>query len=50
VINSRVVFVRVKAGDYEGERLVAGRRKPSIYREYVDGVVDGLLTYFRKTK
>jgi len=50
VMNSRVVFVRVKAGDYDGERLVAGRRKPSIYREYVDGVVDGLLTYFRKTK
>jgi hypothetical protein len=50
VMNSRVVFVRVKAGDYEGERLVAGRHKPSIYREYVDGVVDGLLTYFRKTK
>jgi hypothetical protein len=50
VMNSRPVFVRVKAGDYEGQRLVAGKRKPSIYREYVDGVVDGLLAYFEKAK
>jgi len=50
VMNSRVVFVRVKAGDYEGERLVAGRRKPSIYREYVDSVVDGLLAYFKRAR
>jgi len=40
----------VKAGDYEGERLVAGRRKPSIYREYVDSVVDGLLAYFKRAR
>lgn len=50
VMNSRAVFVRVKAGDYEGERLVAGRKKPSIYREYVDSVVDGLLAYFNKSR
>ena len=48
-MNSRAVFVRVKAGDYEGERLIAGRKKPSIYREYVDSVVDGLLAYFSKS-
>ena len=50
VMNSRAVFVRVKAGDYEGERLVAGKKKPSIYREYVDSVVDGLLAYFNKSR
>ena len=50
VMNSRAVFVRVKAGDYEGERRVAGRRKPSIYREYVDSVVEGLLAYFQRTR
>lgn len=50
VMNSRAVFVRVKAGDYEGTRRVAGKIRPSIYREYVDGVVDGLLAYFKKTR
>jgi N-acetylmuramoyl-L-alanine amidase len=50
VMNSRPVFVRVKAGDYEGERLVAGKKKPSIYREYADSVVDGLLAYFKDAK
>ena len=50
VMNSRDVFVRVKAGDYEGTRRIAGKMRPSIYREYVDGVVDGLLAYFKKTR
>jgi hypothetical protein len=50
VMNSREVFVRVKAGDYEGARRVAGKTRPSIYREYVDGVVDGVLAYFKKTR
>jgi hypothetical protein len=48
VMNNREVFLRVTAGDYEGERTVAGRSKPSIYHEYVDSVVDGLLAYFKK--
>src|SRR5947207_15983641 len=47
VMNSREVFVRVKAGDYEGLRSVAEKEQPSIYREYVDSVVAGLLAYFR---
>jgi len=50
VMNSRPVFVRVKAGDYEGERLVAGKKKPSIYREYADSVADGVIAYFEKAK
>ncbi len=50
VMNSEEVFARVKAGDYEGERRVAGKQRPSIYREYVDSVVDGLLAYFKKTR
>ena len=49
-MNSRPVFVRVKAGDYEGERLVAGKKKPSIYREYADSVADGVIAYFEKAK
>ncbi len=50
VMNSREVFERVKAGEYEGTRPVAGKRRPSIYREYVDGVVKGVLAYFEKTR
>jgi N-acetylmuramoyl-L-alanine amidase len=50
VMNSREVFARVRAGDYDRTRKVAGKRRPSIYREYVDGVVDGLLAYFKKAR
>lgn len=50
VMNSRPVFVRVKAGDYEGERLVAGKKKPSIYREYADSVADGVIAYVKQNR
>ena len=50
VMNSEEVFTRVKAGDYEGERRVAGKQRLSIYREYVESVLDGLLAYFKKTR
>ncbi|MGI8432984.1 MAG: hypothetical protein ACR2MW_11935, partial [Chthoniobacterales bacterium] len=35
VMNSRAVFDRVQAGDYEGTKRVAGKKRPSIFREYV---------------
>ncbi len=50
VMNSREVFARVRAGDYQGTREVAGKKRPNIYQEYVDGVVDGLLEYVKKTR
>ncbi len=50
VMNSHEVFERVQAGDYEGTRKIGGVERPSIYREYVDGVVDGMLAYFKKTR
>ena len=50
VMNSQEVFARIKAGDYDGERRVAGNQRRSIYREYVESVVDGLLAYFKKTR
>ena len=50
VMNSREVFARVEAGDYEGTREVAGKKRLNIYREYVDGVVEGMLEYFKKTR
>ena len=40
----------MRAGDYEGTREVAGKRRSNIYEEYVDGVVDGVLEYFKKAR
>lgn len=48
VMNSDEVFWRVQAGDYEGLRNVNGTDRPSIFREYADGVLDGLLGYYGK--
>jgi hypothetical protein len=46
VMNSREVFARVQAGDYDGVQTIEGKERPSIFREYVEGVVDGLLDYY----
>jgi hypothetical protein len=50
VMNSREVFERVQAGEYEGMRTVAGKKRSNIYREYMEGVVAGLLEYFHKVR
>ena len=50
VMNSVDVFARIQAGDYEGTRVVNGIERPSIFREYVDGVVDGLVEYYRQAR
>jgi hypothetical protein len=46
VMNSHEVFARIQAGDYEGTQMMNGVERPSIYREYVDGVVEGLVEYY----
>lgn len=43
--NNRIVYQRILAGDYEGEREIAGQKFRSIFREYADGVVEGLLQF-----
>lgn len=50
VMNSHEVFARIQAGDYEGTRLINGVERPSIYREYVDSVVDGLVEYYQSAR
>jgi hypothetical protein len=50
VMNSIDAFARIQAGDYEGMRVVNGIERPSIYREYVDGVVDGLTEYYQAAR
>ena len=47
VMNNSEVFARIQAGDYEGTRSINGVERPSIYREYVDSVVAGLVEYYR---
>ena len=47
VMNSHEVFARIQAGDYDGTQLINGVERPSIYREYADGVVEGLLGYYQ---
>jgi hypothetical protein len=46
VMNNKEVFARIQAGDYAGMRTVHGKKQPSIYREYVDSVVEGLVDYY----
>jgi hypothetical protein len=50
VMNSDDVFARIQAGDYEGTRRVNGRECKSIFREYADGVTDGLIEYYSKIR
>ncbi len=45
VMNSREVFDRIQAGEYEGLRDFAGVLRANIYEEYVQGVVEGLTAY-----
>jgi hypothetical protein len=45
-MNSAPVWERVQAGDYEGLRLIGGEMRKSIYREYADGLAEGLRAYF----
>jgi N-acetylmuramoyl-L-alanine amidase len=47
VMNSREVFRRVQAGDFEGVKTIAGRPRRSIYREYADAIAAGLAAHYR---
>lgn len=46
VMNSTLDLPRIQAGDYEGLRDIQGRMVPSIFREYVDGLVEGLRIHY----
>ena len=50
VMNSEVVWERVQAGDYEGEFLIGGEMRRSIFREYADAVVQGLQDFYTKAR
>jgi len=42
VMNNQQVFERIQAGDYEGEKEVAGQSRCSLFREYAQAVAGGL--------
>jgi hypothetical protein len=42
-MNNRVVYQRLLAGDYEGQRTFDGKPYGSIFREYADSVAQGLV-------
>jgi hypothetical protein len=50
VMNSREFFARVQAGPYEGVRNFGGVMRQNIFEEYVQGLVNGLASYFRATR
>ncbi len=50
VMNSKDVFARIQAGDYEGMRNVNGVERQSIFREYADSVAEGLVDYYSKAR
>ncbi len=48
VMNSTTDHARIQAGDYPGQREVAGKLRRSIFKEYADGVAEALAVHFRK--
>lgn len=50
VANSIEGYARIQAGDYVGEREVAGQRRPSIFREYASAVAEGLALHYRNLR
>lgn len=47
-MNNAEAYARIQAGDYAGEKEVAGKLRKSIFREYADAVVDGVRSHYRK--
>jgi len=50
VMNSEELWSRVQAGEYDGERLVAGVWRKDLFREYADAVAKGLVEYYGKAR
>ncbi len=46
-MNHAETYARIQAGDYEGERDFGGTMRRSIFHEYADAIVAGLVAHFR---
>jgi hypothetical protein len=49
-MNSEQAFARIQAGDYDGTRNINGVDRKSIFREYAESIVDGLVDYYRNAR
>ncbi len=51
-MNNRKVYKRLAKGYYIGRTLVDGELEKSIFREYIEGIVEGLTNYYegRRTR
>ena len=50
LMNGKDSHERILQGDYEGMRYLNGMLRPSIFREYVNSVTQGLVNYYSKRK
>ena len=46
--NNPATYARLLAGDYEGERVIDGQKRRSIFREYADAAVHGVLEFYAR--
>ncbi len=47
-MNSEDTYPWIVAGDYDGEREIAGKVRRSIHREFAQAMANGVLNYFRE--
>ena len=50
VMNNKDVFARIQAGEYRGEKMINGKSRPSIMKEYAEAVAAGVAEYFSKAE
>ncbi len=48
VMNSKLDYPRMKAGDYDGTWLIDGIERPSIFREYADALTEALAKHYSR--
>jgi len=46
-MNADDFYPRIEAGDYDGERLIAGKMVPSLFAEYGQAIADGVIAWAR---
>jgi len=47
-MNDRVMFKRMIAGDYEGEKEIGGKPVRSLHREFADHIARGVITHYSR--
>ena len=48
LMNAADTYPRLLAGDFEGEKLINGKMRRSIFREFAEAVVEGVKEYFSR--